>query len=79
MLLDYCCICRRGEEMADHLLLCCDFVSVLSLFVSIFDVYWVFRNSDPVLRLWAGVCNSKRRKVWEVAHLMFDVLYLEGE
>jgi exonuclease III len=69
MVLDWCCMCKKGAESVEHLLLHCPFVGeVWSMVFGLFGVVWVMpRTILELLECWQG-CFGKHRNIliWRV-------------
>uniref|UniRef100_A0A2N9IMT1 Reverse transcriptase zinc-binding domain-containing protein n=1 Tax=Fagus sylvatica TaxID=28930 RepID=A0A2N9IMT1_FAGSY len=69
MVLDWCCMCKKGAESVEHLLLHCPFAGeVWSMVFGLFGVVWVMpRTILELLECWQG-CFGKHRNIliWRV-------------
>ena len=69
MVLDWCCMCKKGAESVEHLLLHCPFAGELwSMVFGLFGVSWVMpRTIVELLECWQG-CFGKHRNflIWRV-------------
>jgi hypothetical protein len=67
--LDWCCMCKKGGESVDHLLLHCPFAwEVWSMVFDLFGVYWVMLSSIlELLECWQGYFGKHRNfLIWRV-------------
>ena len=69
MVLDWCCMCKKGAESVEHLLLHCPFAGeIWSMVFGLFGVAWVMpRTILELLDCWQG-CFGKHRNfmIWRV-------------
>uniref|UniRef100_A0A2N9HRV7 Kinesin motor domain-containing protein n=1 Tax=Fagus sylvatica TaxID=28930 RepID=A0A2N9HRV7_FAGSY len=61
MVLDWCCMCKKGAESVEHLLLHCPFAGeIWSMVFGLFGVVWVMRTILELLDCWQG-CFVQRQ------------------
>jgi hypothetical protein len=69
MVLDWCCMCKKGAESVEHLLLHCPFAGeIWSMVFGLFGIVWVMpRTILELLDCWQG-CFGKHRNfmIWRV-------------
>ena len=79
LILDWCCMCKKGGETVDHLLLHCPFAwEVWSVVFDLFGVFWVMpRSIVELLDCWQGNFGKHRNfLIWSRSSL-FDLEHLE--
>ena len=81
MVLEWCCMCKKGADSVDHLLLYCPFArEIWSMVFGLFGVSWVMPSSVlGLLECWQG-CFGKHRNfpIWRaVPHCLLWSLWRE--
>ena len=80
MILDWCCMYKKGRKTVDHLFLHCPFAwEIWSMVFDLFGVCWVMPCSIlELLECWQGSFGKHRNVLnWESCTSLFDVECLE--
>jgi hypothetical protein len=82
VVIDWCCMCKKSGESADHLLLHCEVAGALWNYIfKLFGLEWVIlRQILDLLTNWGGLfgCDLINGSM-EAGHVVLNVVYLEGE